>query len=169
MAPSDGSYKSTGVGFHRLRHFGCPPMVRRHQDAGRRSRELCHMPDARSLARFPPRLSLSLSPFVGGRRRCTRRARRLRGAVGVVCRRRGGRAWVGAWSSNRSAAQATPTHPNDAKASPSPSAGRRDAKTMEGRTFFPAEVETMKVCKKWLLYSNGENSPGKTVNCWLML
>ena len=114
-------------------------------------------------------VSLSLSPFVGGRRRCTRHARRLRGAVGVVCRRRGGRAWDGAWSSNRSAAQATPTHPNDAKASPSPSAGRRDAKTMEGRTFFPAEVETMKVCKKWLLYSNGENSPGKTVNCWLML
>ena len=46
---------------HRLRHLGCPPMVRRHQDAGRRSRELCHMPDARSLARFPPRLSLSLA------------------------------------------------------------------------------------------------------------
>ena len=152
MAPSDGSYKSTGVGFHRLRHFGGPPMVRRHQDAGRRSRELCHMPDARSLARFPPRLSLSLSPFVGGRRRCTRRARRLRGAVGVVCRRRGGRAWVGAWSSNRSAAQATPTHPNDAKASPSPSAGRRDAKTMEGRTFFQQKEPNLDVSRLSMLY-----------------
>ena len=45
---------------HRLRHLGCPPMVRRHQDAGRRSRELCHN-DRRPLSRTFPAPSLSLS------------------------------------------------------------------------------------------------------------
>lgn len=168
MAPSDGSYKSTGVGFHRLRHFGCPPMVRRHQDAGRRSRELCHRPDARSLSRFPPRLSLSLA--FRGRTPALHTARPTAarsGGCGVSSKRRAcmGRSLVLEPISRAGNADAPKRREGFAIAQRG-ATGRQN----NGRTdFFPAEVETMKVCKKWLLYSNGENSPGKTVNCWLML
>ena len=145
MAPSYGSYKSTGVGAQTPPSRVSPD----GQTTPRRREKVSRIVPQRptpALSHVSRPVSLSLSPFVGGRRRCTRRARRLRGAVGVVCRRRGGRAWDGAWSSNRSAAQATPTHPNDAKASPSPSAGRRDAKQWKDG-LFSEEVETIQLKK----------------------